>query len=611
MCWSVQRPNLFDSTFRGIRSPWCSLAKGNKKERQYQRLEWFGDAVLQLLISKYLFCQPDAKSSWNEGDLTELRKRMVNNEALAYRWWQQEDADQAWRCPGGMCQIRKGAECKQSVHAFLCYEGATLGKDMADRYEAFIGAVYLEQGDLKATWEVFQDDFEVGPEILQQYLDALRQNAGDDQKGDDDPHAHVRDNEASSASHGGSDRNGAPEVHHRRCDTLGEDEDGATGQAAAETCQSYDSNASTNQDEQGAGNAAIGAEATAKRIPALRIEESTVVGNQCDAHGGAIGAVQEEGRPAARDEEDEGTSQLFYDDARDEKTDTEASHGERAISRRSRSSRSAMTTFEDGDGGWPNYRDLTPAYYQEDVVPPYTGPRLTPSIIAEHDEREQPRMDKGDRAVPDANRTSPSSPSADPLARMPPTPCRSTGSGRNEDFATSRRSEDNTGPGSHMERVLWDLFDSCFPLSGGFLSLFHRPSMKLIPKVGTQLGEGITWVTLLTEREDSETIISSVKEHGMGSIWVPLDASNICCEEFIKGLRKTRRALNEGKAVVIHCSAGMHRTGAFGYAILRVVGAFNPSCAQDILFTLRSHTKESEKYWPDVDDLLRRNRMIK
>lgn len=91
-----------------------------------QRLEWLGDAVLQGIVSRFLFEHyPDRDS----GQLTKLRSARTNNGALTY-----------------------------------CFEGMGLGryvrlgrgvmltrKICADTLEAVIGAVYLDGGEAAAT----------------------------------------------------------------------------------------------------------------------------------------------------------------------------------------------------------------------------------------------------------------------------------------------------------------------------------------------------------------------------------------------------------------------------------------------------------------------------
>ena len=56
-----------------------SIAEGQRRIEDYQRLEFLGDAVLQLAVSNMLFRLPTEMS---EGDLTSFRSYLVNKEAL-------------------------------------------------------------------------------------------------------------------------------------------------------------------------------------------------------------------------------------------------------------------------------------------------------------------------------------------------------------------------------------------------------------------------------------------------------------------------------------------------------------------------------------------------
>ncbi len=54
---------------------------GQNKERNYERLEFLGDAVLDTVVAYYLFMQNPKK---DEGNLTKQRRVVVNGEALKY-----------------------------------------------------------------------------------------------------------------------------------------------------------------------------------------------------------------------------------------------------------------------------------------------------------------------------------------------------------------------------------------------------------------------------------------------------------------------------------------------------------------------------------------------
>ena len=89
-------------------------------------------------------------------------------------------------------------------------------------------------------------------------------------------------------------------------------------------------------------------------------------------------------------------------------------------------------------------------------------------------------------------------------------------------------------------------------IGAGAVAIGHRPKVRLLPALKTA---GVTHlVTLLSERE--------------GAL-----------------------ALGSAARVVIHCSAGIHRTGMFSYALLRVCG-LDPDAAMSTLARLRAVTAQ-------------------
>ena len=92
----------------------------------YQRLEFLGDAVLQLVITEYLFSNFQGEA---EGQLTKLRSRLVSRDAL-----------------------RTHAAALDLGHYILVGRGeeASGGRErtstLADAFEALIGALYLDGG---------------------------------------------------------------------------------------------------------------------------------------------------------------------------------------------------------------------------------------------------------------------------------------------------------------------------------------------------------------------------------------------------------------------------------------------------------------------------------
>jgi ribonuclease III len=92
----------------------------------YQRLEFLGDAVLQLVITEYLFCHFRTEA---EGQLTKLRSRLVSREALR--------GHAAELDLGRYILMGRGEESSGG-------RGRT--STLADAFEALIGAIYLDGG---------------------------------------------------------------------------------------------------------------------------------------------------------------------------------------------------------------------------------------------------------------------------------------------------------------------------------------------------------------------------------------------------------------------------------------------------------------------------------
>ena len=107
----------------------------NFKGRDYQRLEFLGDAVMQKSTAVYLFKRyPD----WDEGRLTELRISMVQTRSFA-ALSRELHLDQYILLGRG--EEKSGARHRDSL--------------LEDIWEAFIGALFLDQG--QATVMAFLD----------------------------------------------------------------------------------------------------------------------------------------------------------------------------------------------------------------------------------------------------------------------------------------------------------------------------------------------------------------------------------------------------------------------------------------------------------------------
>ena len=131
------------------------------------------------------------------------------------------------------------------------------------------------------------------------------------------------------------------------------------------------------------------------------------------------------------------------------------------------------------------------------------------------------------------------------------------------------------------------------PVGPGALALSHRPKRKDVPQLRSL---GVTHVvTLLAEREGAKEIGEAVQRAGLAWIWCPLRNGQPPDGETTATLRPVLAQLaalvHGGAAILIHCSAGIHRTGMFGYALLRQIG-LPPTEARAKLLELRTVTGE-------------------
>jgi len=106
-----------------------SYANEHNLEHDYERLEFLGDTVLDLVVSDYLY----KNTNIEEGDMTKIRSNYVCENAL-YEYAKSLNFSD-------YIKVGKGEE-------------ASGGKDrkttLADAFEAFIGAIYIDQGYDKA-----------------------------------------------------------------------------------------------------------------------------------------------------------------------------------------------------------------------------------------------------------------------------------------------------------------------------------------------------------------------------------------------------------------------------------------------------------------------------
>ncbi|MDL4772567.1 protein-tyrosine phosphatase family protein [Actinomadura xylanilytica] len=130
-------------------------------------------------------------------------------------------------------------------------------------------------------------------------------------------------------------------------------------------------------------------------------------------------------------------------------------------------------------------------------------------------------------------------------------------------------------------------------VGGGMLALTRRPKAKSLPAMRS-LG-ATHLVTLLSRREGAGAVGAAARAAGLEWVWVDLANADppppARDGELAKVLLDTAGSLRDGAAVVVHCSAGIHRTGMFAHALLRASGLSGDD-ARLTLARLRTPTSE-------------------
>lgn len=117
-----------------------------------------------------------------------------------------------------------------------------------------------------------------------------------------------------------------------------------------------------------------------------------------------------------------------------------------------------------------------------------------------------------------------------------------------------------------------------------------RPGKKLLNQF---VGIVDVVITLQWETEQPEQIESICTSLGFEWKWVPIKAVNWIIykddekrNSLFASLQSAKSLLEQGKTLLIHCAAGIHRTGFFVYNLLRLSG-FSQSLTLDAILTFR------------------------
>ncbi len=118
-----------DETLYNIAVSHSSYANEHKAKKDYERLEFLGDAVVDLVVADYLYSNHDD----NEGEMTKVRASYVCENAL-YEYSLNLGIPSFIKVGHG--EEKEGGQYKKAI--------------VADIFEAIVGAIYLDLGYTKA-----------------------------------------------------------------------------------------------------------------------------------------------------------------------------------------------------------------------------------------------------------------------------------------------------------------------------------------------------------------------------------------------------------------------------------------------------------------------------
>lgn len=110
------------------------------------------------------------------------------------------------------------------------------------------------------------------------------------------------------------------------------------------------------------------------------------------------------------------------------------------------------------------------------------------------------------------------------------------------------------------------------PVGAGRLALWHRPRRQYLRDMAAQ-GADLVVVTLLHAGEGAKDLGRFIQQIGLGWFWLPLSSARppegAESDRVVAALPVLSAYLDAGRALLLHCSAGLHRTGMVAYALLR------------------------------------------
>lgn len=121
----------------------------------YQRLEFLGDSVLDLLITRHLF---ESHTDFDPGELTDLRSASVNNESFAKVAVRHDLHEHLGHCSGLLVeQIKDYVKFVTELHGHYAFPSVKCPKALGDLVESIAGAVLIDTRlNLDEVWRIFK-----------------------------------------------------------------------------------------------------------------------------------------------------------------------------------------------------------------------------------------------------------------------------------------------------------------------------------------------------------------------------------------------------------------------------------------------------------------------
>lgn len=139
-------------------------------------------------------------------------------------------------------------------------------------------------------------------------------------------------------------------------------------------------------------------------------------------------------------------------------------------------------------------------------------------------------------------------------------------------------------------------------LQNGYLGLSGRPSLE---KIKILKEDGVTTIVTLLKEEEKRVLAlgDQIKSLDIHWVWFPLAASqledNTVFKQEINNVYEAIIArIEAGEKILIHCAAGVHRTGSFSNGLLRKMG-FSKIEAKEKIYEIRPVTvlEAIPKHW--------------